>query len=122
MPLSCNSPAALDAPFARFVPAALKSFRHPGGGYPFLTETPRRGTKILRRLRRGYAFFTGAFPENYHLPKREILNSPLGLQLCLKVWALLWASIYLESTPDPGSIQDRPLFETGLYCFKLRID
>ena len=29
-----NSPAALDAPFARFAPVALKSFRHPGEGVP----------------------------------------------------------------------------------------
>ena len=31
------SPADLE----RFAPAALKSLRHPGGGYQFLTETPR---------------------------------------------------------------------------------
>ena len=33
--LSHNSPAVLDAPFARFAPAALISFRHPGEGNPF---------------------------------------------------------------------------------------
>ena len=87
------------------------------GEYAFLTETPGEGgTKILRRLRGGY----GRFPGNYHPPKREILNNPLGLQLCLKVWALFWASTYIERTPDPGSIQDWPLFETSLHC--LRID
>ena len=30
------------------------------------------------------------------------------------------ASICLESTPDPASIRDRRLFETGLYCFNER--
>ena len=29
--LFAQFPAALDAPFARFAPAALRSFRHPGG-------------------------------------------------------------------------------------------
>ena len=32
MPFSRNFPAALDALLARFAPAALKSFRRPGGG------------------------------------------------------------------------------------------
>ena len=80
MPLSRNSPVALDAHFAQFVPAGLKSLRHPkgGGGYPFLTDTPRRGTKILWRLRGGYAFFMGTFPKkNNPPPQQEILNSPL---------------------------------------------
>ena len=41
--LSHNSPAALDAPFARLAPAALRSFQHPGGvrGYPFLITDSR---------------------------------------------------------------------------------
>ena len=40
-------PAALDASFARFIPAAMKSLRHTGGGeYPILTVTPRGSIKI----------------------------------------------------------------------------
>ena len=43
-PFRAIPPAPIDAAFARFAPAALKSFRHPGrGGYPFLTETLRGG-------------------------------------------------------------------------------
>ena len=33
MPLSCNSPAVLDAPFVPLSFPALKSFRHPGGAH-----------------------------------------------------------------------------------------
>ena len=52
--LLCIFPTALDAPFARFAPAALKSFRHPGGGVPiFDSDSEGGGTKIVRRLRGG---------------------------------------------------------------------
>ena len=60
--LSHNSPAALDAPYARFAPAALKSSRHPGGGYPFLTATPRGGYQNLTETPRGgVCVFKGHF-------------------------------------------------------------
>ena len=53
-----NSLAALDVPFARFAPAALISFRHPGGGEPIFdsdfeggyqnfTLTPRNSEQSL---------------------------------------------------------------------------
>ena len=45
--ISRISPTALDAPFARFAPAALKSFRHLGGG-PIFDSDSEGGTKILR--------------------------------------------------------------------------
>ena len=65
MPLSRDSPAD----FARFAPAALKSFQHPGGGgYPFLTATPRGVPKFYGDSEGGYAFFTGTFPEKDHPP------------------------------------------------------
>ena len=44
--LSCNSPAALDAPFARFAPAALINFRHTGGGDIFGNDIEGGGTKF----------------------------------------------------------------------------
>ena len=70
--LSRNSPVALDAPFARFAPAALKSFRHPGGGYPFLTETPREGVpKFYEDSEGGDAFFMGTFPESTPPPRNS---------------------------------------------------
>ena len=68
MPLLCNSPSSLDAYFARFAPAALKSFRHPGGwGVPiFDRDSEGRYQNFTGTLRGGYAFFTGTFPEKYH--------------------------------------------------------
>ena len=54
------------ANFARFTPAALKSFWHPGGGVPIFDGDSEGG----------YAFFTGAFPEKYHPPHQKSLNSP----------------------------------------------
>ena len=61
----------------------------------------------------------------HQLVANMMLSQYLQLQL-----SLLWrtttvfaqiearASIYLESNLDPAYIRDRPLFETGLYCFK----
>ena len=72
-PFRTISPADLEW----FAPAALKSFRHPGGGNQFLTETPGGGeTKILLRLRGGYVFFTGTSAESTTPLQQEILNSP----------------------------------------------
>ena len=64
------------------------------GEYAFLTETPREGgTKILRRLRGGYAFFTGFFqkittPQTRNSEQSlratvvpESLGTPLGFYL-----------------------------------------
>ena len=43
IPLLLNFLTALDAPFVRFAPAALKSFRHSKGGWVhMLTETPKK--------------------------------------------------------------------------------
>ena len=56
-PFCAIPPAALDAPFARFAPAALKSFWHPGGVPIFDRDSRGRGTKILRRLRGGVCIF-----------------------------------------------------------------
>ena len=59
--LSCNSPAALDAPFVRFTPAQLKVYRHPGGaGVPSFDRDPDGGGEYQK-----YTFFTGTFPEKY---------------------------------------------------------
>ena len=60
--LSRNSPTALDASFARFAPAALKSFRHPGG-YPFLTATPRGYQNFTLIPRGGMCFLRALFPK-----------------------------------------------------------
>ena len=66
MPLSRNSPAALDAPFVRFAPAALNSFRLPGGGTHFWLR-PEGGYQNFTVIPRGgYAFFTDIFPEKDH--------------------------------------------------------
>ena len=55
-------PATLHAPFARFAPATLKSFRHSGGGDPFLTETLRGGEyQNFTRTPRGVWVFYGHF-------------------------------------------------------------
>ena len=69
--LSCNSPAALDAPFARFAPAALKYFWHPGGGAPIFDSDSEGGYQNLTEIRGGYAFFKGTFPEKDHPPPYE---------------------------------------------------
>ena len=50
--LSRNSPAALDAPLARFASAALKSFQHPGrSGVPIFDSDSERGGGGMRFLR-----------------------------------------------------------------------
>ena len=69
--LSRNFPTGLDAPFARFAPAATKSFRYPGGapifdsdsegGYQYFTETPRGGMRFLWAL----------FPKRTTLPPNK---------------------------------------------------
>ena len=76
--LSRNSPAALDAPLARFAPAALKIFRHPGGVPIFDSDSEGGYQNFYGDSEGGYAFFTGTFPEKDHLPSQEILNSPLS--------------------------------------------
>ena len=70
-PFRAIPPAALDAPFAQFAPVVLKSFRHPGEGVPILPifETPRGGTKILRRLwGGGDVFFYWCFSQKVPPP------------------------------------------------------
>ena len=69
MPLLRNSPAALNAPFARFAPAALKSFWHPGGGVPIFDSDSEGGVpKFYDESEEGYVFFTGTFPVKDHPP------------------------------------------------------
>ena len=72
MPLLRIPPAALDAPFVRFAPAALKGFRHPRGrGYPFFYRDSEGWglPKFYGDSEGRFAFFMGTFPEKY-------LNSP----------------------------------------------
>ena len=63
---------------ARFTPAALISFRHPGGGVPIFDSNFEGGVpKFYGDSEGGYAFFTGTFLEKDHPPPLlEILNSP----------------------------------------------
>ena len=61
-------PATLDAPLVRFAPAALKSFRHPEGGYPFWQ---RLQGGLYGDSEGGCAFFMGTFPEKDHPPPYE---------------------------------------------------
>ena len=58
------------------------------GGHPFFTETPREGTKILRRLRGGgMLLLLALFLKTTTHPFQEILNSPLkGSQFLEVVW------------------------------------
>ena len=59
---------ALDAPFAQFAPADLKSFRHPGG-YPFFTEIPRGVPKFYSDCEgAGMHFLWVIFPKSTILP------------------------------------------------------
>ena len=52
-------PAALDAPFVWFAPAALISFGHPGGGgVPIFDSDSDGGYQILRWLRGGVCIFS----------------------------------------------------------------
>ena len=61
IPLSRYSPAALDAPFARFAPAALKSFRHPGGGVPIFDSDSEGGYQNFAETPMGVRIFYGHF-------------------------------------------------------------
>ena len=101
-------PAALDAPFARFAPAALISFRHPGGGGTHFWQRLRGGgTKILRRLRGGVCVFYGHFSrKGPSSPLREILNSPLApsnIFKCALIWdyslAILIMPLFMDFAP-----------------------
>ena len=75
-PFRAINPATLDAPFAQFAPAALISFRHPGG-YPFLSDRDSEGVlKSYGDSEGGYAFFTGTFPKKYHPPYKKFRTVP----------------------------------------------
>ena len=71
----------------------LQGFR---GGYEYFAKVPREGGIFYTHTKKtegrvpffdgdseggGYAFFTGTFPEKYHPPQQEILNSPLQYQI-----------------------------------------
>ena len=55
MPFSGNSPTALDVPFAQFIPAALKIFRHPGRDTHFFRDT-REGTVVRQQIKNSLEF------------------------------------------------------------------
>ena len=57
-------------PFCAIRPCCPEKLPAPWGGYPFLTATPRGGTKILRRLRGGGGmhFLRALFPKSTTLP------------------------------------------------------
>ena len=66
-----NSPCCAISPvnFTRFAPAALKSFRYPGGGVPiFDRDSEGRVPYFYGDSGGGNAFFMGTFPKKYPPP------------------------------------------------------
>ena len=71
-------PAALNAPFVRFTPAALKSFRHPGGGIHFWQRIWGRELKSYEGSKGGVSIFYGHFSQK--LPPPPTRNSEQSLR------------------------------------------
>ena len=100
------SVSATDAPFARFTPAALKSFRHPGGvpifdsdsegGYQNFTVTPRGG---------GYPFFRHIKKETEQSKISLSCNFPAALDAPFAQFA----PAALISFQRPGGV---PIFDS----------